>query len=217
MINICFHGIGTPRRELEPGEDRYWISKDLYVRVLEEVAGRDDITISFDDGNTSDIAAGLEGLVQHERTATFFVLAGRLGSAGSLTASDLRALRSHGMAVGTHGMDHVSWRSLTPNRRQRELVHARQIIAEAAGAPVCEAALPLGQYDRAILVDLRSLGYHRIYSSDRQRTNGGAWLQPRFSIRADDTIETVRSTILARPRRLRNMKTTAIGIVKRYR
>jgi peptidoglycan/xylan/chitin deacetylase (PgdA/CDA1 family) len=217
VINICFHGIGTPQRSLEPGEDRYWISKDLYTQVLEEVAERDDIAISFDDGNTSDIALGLPGLLQFERRASFFVLAGRLGRPGSLRASDLDELRRHGMTIGTHGMDHVSWRSLTWAQREREFVHARQIIAEAAGSRVCEAALPLGAYDREVLVNLRRLGYHRVYSSDRRSMNVRAWIQPRFSIRADDTIESIRSTVLAAPPLLRDLKTRAAGVVKRLR
>src|SRR5207249_4098380 len=36
-INICFHGVGTPRRELEPGEDVYWISEDAFRRILDEI------------------------------------------------------------------------------------------------------------------------------------------------------------------------------------
>jgi peptidoglycan/xylan/chitin deacetylase (PgdA/CDA1 family) len=217
MINICFHGIGSPRRSLETDEDAYWISKDLYARVLDEVAPRRDVTLSFDDSNISDIESGLDGLLQHELTATFFIIAGRLGHDGSLTTRDLEELRRHGMKIGTHGMDHVPWRSLTYSQREREFVDARKIIAEAAGAPVCEAALPLGRYDRAVLSTLRSLGYHRVYSSDRRRTNLNAWLQPRFSIRADDTIESIRSTILARPPRLHELKTRAVGVVKRLR
>ena len=217
VINICFHGIGTPQRLLESDEDLYWISKDLYLQVLEEVAGRDDIAISFDDGNTSDIVVGLDGLLQHERNASFFILAGRLGRPGSLTAGDLDELRRYGMTIGTHGMDHVSWRYLTRAQQEREFVHARQIIADAVGAPVCEAALPLGAYDRRVLVHLRRQGYHRVYSSDRRRIKAGAWLQPRFSIRADDTIESIRSTILAAPPLSLNVKNRAAAVVKRLR
>jgi peptidoglycan/xylan/chitin deacetylase (PgdA/CDA1 family) len=217
MINICFHGIGLPRRSLEKDEDAYWISKDLYARVLDEVAQRPDVTLSFDDGNISDIELGLDGLLQHELTATFFIIAGRLGHTGSLAADDLAELRRNGMKIGTHGMDHRSWRSLTYPQRKREFVDARKIIAEAAGAPVCEAALPLGRYDRSVLSNLRGLGYHRVYSSDRRRTTAYAWLQPRFSIRVDDTIESIRSTILGRQPRLRQLKATAIGVVKRFR
>jgi peptidoglycan/xylan/chitin deacetylase (PgdA/CDA1 family) len=217
VINICFHGIGSPQRSLERDEDRYWISKDLYSRILMEVAERRDVAISFDDGNISDIEVGLEGLLQHKLTATFFVLAGRLGHSGSLADSDLEDLLRQGMRIGTHGMDHIYWRSLTPAQQHRELVEARQQISDAARAPVIEAALPHGMYDHGTLSDLRRLGYQHVFSSDRRRTNLDAWLQPRFSIHADDTIESIRSRILAAPSRIHELKTRSVGVIKRLR
>ena len=217
MINICFHGIGSPQRSLERDEDRYWISKDLYSRILMEVAERRDVAISFDDGNISDIEVGLEGLLQHKLTATFFVLAGRLGHGGSLAPRDLEDLLRQGMRIGTHGMDHVFWRSLTPAQQHSELIEARQEISDAARAPVIEAALPHGMYDRGTLSDLRRLGYQRVFSSDRRRAKDGAWLQPRFSVLADDTIESIRSRILVPPSRIHGLKTRSVGVIKRLR
>jgi peptidoglycan/xylan/chitin deacetylase (PgdA/CDA1 family) len=217
VINICFHGIGSPQRSLGWDEDRYWISTDLYSQVLMEVAERRDVAISFDDGNISDIEFGLEGLLRHELTATFFVLAGRLGHGGSLAARDLEDLQRHGMRIGNHGMDHVPWRFLTPAQQHRELIEARQEISYAAGVPVMEAALPHGSYDRRILSNLRLLGYQRVFSSDRRRANREAWLQPRFSIHADDTIESIRSRILAPASRIHELKTRSVGVIKRLR
>lgn len=217
IINICFHGIGRPQRQLEPDEDRYWISRTLFEQVLDEVAGRRDVAISFDDSNVSDIEAGLDGLVARDLTATFFVLAGRLEQVGSLSASDLRELRSNDMRIGSHGMDHVPWRSLPPDGVQRELVTARQMISHAAGAPVDEAALPLGRYDRTVLSHLRRQGYRRVFTSDRRAARKGSWLQPRFSIRADDTIESVRSSVLTAQPAVQRARSTAVGMVKRLR
>jgi len=217
VTNICFHGIGEPRRALEPGEDRYWIPEELYRQVLQEIADRPDISISFDDGNTSDIEIGLGGLLQHGCTATFFVLAGRLDQPGSLSVGDVRKLRDHGMCIGSHGMDHVPWRRLSATEQHREFVEARWAISQAAGAPVRVAALPLGRYDRAVLASLKTLGYQRVYSSDRRRANADGWLQSRFSIRADDTIGSVRSAVLAPQAALQLLKTTGAGLVKRLR
>lgn len=196
MINLCFHGIGVPARDLEPGEAGYWITEDFYARVLDEVAGRDDVRLSFDDGNVSDVAVGLEGLEQHGRTATFFVIAARLDQPGSLSGDDVRALRDRGMAIGSHGMDHVPWRGLSEAAQQRELVEARQVLSQVVGAPVDEAALPLGRYERRTLTRLRQLGYRHVHTSDRQATEPDRWLQHRFSLRADDTLERLRDEVL---------------------
>ena len=209
MINLCFHGIGTPRRELEPGEAHYWIDEDLYAAVLDEVAGRDDVRLSFDDSNVSDLEIGLEGLVRHGLTATFFVIAGRLDHPGSLSAEQVRELRSHGMAIGSHGMDHVPWRSLDQAAQQRELVDARALLAETVGAPVDEAALPRGQYERRTLARLRDLGYAHVHTSDRQTSDPAAWLQHRFSLRSDDTVDGLRREVLS-PQPFRRRLTTRL-------
>jgi peptidoglycan/xylan/chitin deacetylase (PgdA/CDA1 family) len=197
MINVCFHGIGTPQRELEPGEARYWISEDFYEAVLTEVAARKDVRLSFDDGNVSDVEVGLDGLLRHGLSATFFVIAGRLDQPGSLSTDQVRGLWAQGMAIGTHGMDHVPWRSLSDDARQREFVDARQVLARAVGAPVDEAALPLGQYERGTLSRLRQLGYTHVYTSDRHSSEPSAWLQHRFSLRSDDVLDSLRRDVLS--------------------
>lgn len=197
MINLCFHGIGTPQRPLEDGEARYWITEDLYAAVLDEVAGRDDVRLSFDDSNLSDVEVGLEGLLRHGLSATFFVIAGRLDQPGSLSADQVRDLRANGMLIGSHGMDHVSWRSLSPTESRRELVEARELLADVVGGPVEEAALPRGQYGRRTLVRLRELGYSHVHTSDRRRSAPTAWLQHRFSLRSEDTVESLRRDVLA--------------------
>ena len=157
------------------------------------------------------------GSCEHKRTATFFVLAGRLDQSGSLASDDLRELVGQGMRIGSHGMDHLPWPSLSEAGRRREFSEARQRISEAAGSAVDEAALPLGRYDRRTLVALRNLGYARVFSSDRQAVRGDTWLQHRFSLRADDTIDSVRASILTPPPRWRRAQARGKSLVKRLR
>lgn len=216
-INICFHGIGEPARELEVGEACYWITRDQYLTFLDEIVHIPDVRISFDDSNTSDVEVGLSGLVDRGLTATFFALAGRIGARGSLDADQLRTLASRGMTIGTHGMDHRPWPAMDAVERNRELVVAREQIAEIVSAPVDQAALPLGRYNRRLLVDLRTLGYLRVHTSDRRRASSHSWLQPRFSIRRDDTLESLRRTILARPRLHDQLRLSSVGLAKRLR
>jgi peptidoglycan/xylan/chitin deacetylase (PgdA/CDA1 family) len=216
-VNVCFHGIGTPRRRLEPGEAAYWITMDTFRRVLDLVAGQPQVRISFDDGNASDIEIGLPALVERGLSATFFPLAGRLDLPGSLSASEVRDLSSAGMTIGTHGMDHVPWRGLDAESRHRELVVARDRLSEVVGAPVDEAALPLGRYDRRLLGHLRRLGYTRVHTSDRRRSGPGAWLQARYSIRGEDTASSFRDAVLADPSTAHRAERHLVGTLKRIR
>lgn len=198
-INLCFHGIGTIKNEREPGEARYWVTRDRFLSILDEVGGSEQVRLSFDDGNASDIAVGLPALLDRGQTATFFALAGRLTDAASLSPSDLRQLRSAGMEIGSHGWEHIPWRGLTPDESQRELVDARAALTEASGGPIDDAALPLGRYDRRLLGQLRRSGYRTVYTSDRFPARPTAWMQARYSVTADDTAASIRSVIDHKP------------------
>jgi peptidoglycan/xylan/chitin deacetylase (PgdA/CDA1 family) len=213
---ICFHGIGTPRRVLEPDEEPYWISVDAFHRILDAIAGVDGLRVSFDDGNASDVEIGLHALRERGLKASFFVVAGRIGSAGSLDADGLVELARHGMTIGSHGMDHRPWRRLSPEDRERELVQAREMISGVVGRPVSEAALPTGAYDRRLLRDLRRLGYGAVHTSDRRTAKAGAWLQPRFSVVADDTPESVLG-YTRRPSAIGRIGPAVRAVVKRIR
>ena len=214
--NICFHGIGAPGRSIDDDEARYWITADEYLRILDEIATWPATVISFDDGNASDVEIGLPGLLERGLTGTFFVLAGRLDTAGSVTSEQVAGLGAAGMRVGSHGMDHVSWRSMSPDVQRRELVEAREVI-EAIAGDVTEAALPRGQYDRGTLGALRRLGYTAVHTSDRRLATAGAWLQPRFSVTRDDTPQTLVQAALVPPPAHRRAALEAKGLLKRWR
>lgn len=217
VINICFHGIGSPQRELEPGEQLYWVDVDQYLRTLDELTSWPSVGISFDDGNASDVRHGLPALLERGLSAQFFVLAGRLGSPGSLDIDDIHELCGHDMSIGTHGMAHRPWRHMDQVTRDSELVEARKQISTIARMNVSAAACPLGSYDRRLLHDLRGLGYSRVYTSDRRTARASAWLQPRFSVHADDTVQSLRTSILKRPRLSQRIKMTTVGLAKRVR
>lgn len=217
LRGVCFHGVGEPAREMEPGEAGYWIDTDSFRRVLDEVMTWPRVSLSFDDGNASDIEIGLPELIDRGLAATFFPLGGRLDGPGSLRRSDVAELAAAGMPIGTHGMDHRPWRGLTPEDRRRELVEARAMLAEASGRPVVEAACPLGRYDRRVLTELRSLGYERVHTSDRRPARTGAWLQPRFSVHRGETAQSLRATVEAAEARRNRLVRAAVGVVKRVR
>ncbi|GIF13745.1 polysaccharide deacetylase family protein [Actinoplanes teichomyceticus] len=216
-INVLFHGIGAPRRELEPGEDAYWITEDAFAAILDEVATWPGVRLSFDDSNCSDVEIALPALLERGLTAEFFVLAGRLDAPGSLGERDLRTLVGNGMAVGNHGMWHHPWRGMSGATAHEELAEARDRIAAVVARPVTRAACPLGRYDRSTLVALRRLGYTTVFTSDRRPAVAGRWLQPRFSVYRDDTPETVRAAVERSRRVPVRLRNAAAGAVKRWR
>jgi Predicted xylanase/chitin deacetylase len=216
IINLCFHGIGTIAQEREPGESRYWVTEDRFLRILDEVRGNSRVRLSFDDGNRSDMSVALPALRERALRASFFALAGRLDDAASLAPSDLHELRNAGMDIGSHGWSHTPWRGLGEEQAQRELVDARTALAEASSGPIDDAAIPLGRYDHQLLRRLGRIGYRTVYTSDRLPARSSAWLQARYSVTARDTVESIRAVVTHRPG-MRDVRNLAASAVKRIR
>lgn len=212
---LNFHGVGQPGRALEPGEAAYWISADQFHAIVEEIRKAPRrVGITFDDGNASDLEICAPVLADAGLSATIFVLAGRLGQAGSLGPSDLLQLQEMGFAIGTHGHDHRDWRSLDKSGERRELMEAREIIAAACGGPVLEAAIPFGSYNRRVLTMLRRHGYERIYSSDGGPAGDG-WPVPRTSVRADMGPAQIREVLSGQENAFRRLRRRAAMLQKR--
>jgi peptidoglycan/xylan/chitin deacetylase (PgdA/CDA1 family) len=216
IVNLCFHGVGACEREREPGEAGYWMSKDVFLGVLDVVATAANVRLSFDDGNRSDADVVLPALRDRGLGATFFPLAGRLHDPASLGTSDLRELRAEGMSIGSHGWTHTTWRGLSDAEAGREFVEARVALEEASGAKITEAAFPLGSYDRSTLRNLKSAGYRAVYTSDRFPARRSAWMRARYSVTAADTVESVTRIVRRRPG-VREVRNVLASTVKRMR
>lgn len=187
VVNLCFHGIGTPHRELEPDEALYWVGEEQFAELLEVVGREPSLRLTFDDGNASDVELALPALQRAGLTATFFLIAGRIGQRGSVDADAVRELARAGMSIGNHGLRHRPWRSLDEAGEREELIEARAAIAGAAGQSVDEASFPFGEYDRGSLRAVRRAGFRRVYSVDGGPTRSDAWLQSRHTITSAET------------------------------
>lgn len=199
VIGIAFHGIGEPHPGLSDADQAYFIPRDFFLALLDEIAERREVELSFDDGYASDVEIALPALAERSLSARFFPVAGRLGEPGFVDAVGIEALSSAGMMIGSHGMRHRSWRALDSSSMEEELSQARSIIADVAGKSVTTAACPFGAYDRHVLRALRRSGYTKVFTSDRRRAERSAWLQPRYAIKRGDGLQTVRHNILAPP------------------
>ncbi|MFE0028193.1 polysaccharide deacetylase family protein [Amycolatopsis sp. NPDC059021] len=184
-VNLAVHGIGRPARALDPGEDERWVTEEQFEQLLDAVAGRPDVHLSFDDGNSSDVEIALPRLVERGLRAEFFPLAGKLGERGYVDSDGVRELVRAGMTIGSHGWEHHDWRRLDDRRAQRELEKAPRVLGELSGTPVRRFSLPYGAYDRRVLGRLRAAGAIRVYTSDGFPARADSWLQSRTEVRHD--------------------------------
>ncbi len=185
---VNFHGIGAPRRDLEPGEGPFWITTDLFRRLLDRIAEhpqRHRLRITFDDSNASDIEIALPELLARELSASFFVLTARLGQRGSLGPADVSELRACGMRIGSHGARHRDLTALNPQGLADELAQSKAALEAICGAPISGFAIPFGRYNRRVLRMIRQAGFERAFSSDGGDALDGSFMQPRRSIRGD--------------------------------
>jgi peptidoglycan/xylan/chitin deacetylase (PgdA/CDA1 family) len=216
VVNLTVHGIGTPIRQLDPGEDVAWVSVDQFEEVLDAVTGRPDVRVTFDDANASDLEIALPHLLKRGLAAQFFIPAGLLGRPGRLDRDGVRELVAAGMSIGSHGWSHCDWRRLKPGQEHQELVEAHRVLGELVGGPVSEVSVPFGSYDREVLRRLRKAGVSLVYTSDGGPARHDAWLQARTSLRSHLDSAWIRRVLHAPsvPRRARQL---AARTVKRLR
>lgn len=180
---------------MAPGEELVWLDQQQFTSALDAVVGRSDVRITFDDGNASDIEHALPELQRRGLTATFFVVAGRLGVPGFLDEEGVRELAAAGMDIGCHGMRHRPWRRLDERALCEEVVYARRALEQVVDRPVSEAACPFGSYDRRVLRFLRRHGYRRAYTSDAGAARPGDWVQARNTVHPGNAVGVIERVL----------------------
>ena len=127
------------------------MAHDRFVALLDSVAGREDVRITFDDGNASDVEQALRrwSIAAWTRPSS----SSPAGSASRtfLDADGVRELAAAGMGIGCHGMRHRPWRGLGETELREEHVEAKAMLEQIVERPVIEAACPFGSYDRRVL------------------------------------------------------------------
>jgi peptidoglycan/xylan/chitin deacetylase (PgdA/CDA1 family) len=186
---LTFHGLGDgihPRAT--DAERKVWVPVEWFEAIVAALP-REGVVLAFDDGNSSDAELALPILKRLGRTARFFVLAGRVGAPGHLGATEIAALHTAGMTIGSHGLRHRDWRASADTELEAELSGSRRVLEDMLGVPITEAACPFGSYDRRVLHALRHAGYRRVYNSDGGCSSRAAWLAPRTTVHRERPLE----------------------------
>lgn len=185
-LSLTFHGIGSPPTTTPADEIKYWIAESAFIEIIgrlaESVQEHDvQLTVTFDDGNKSDILFGAPVLREHNLKGIFFPCAGRLGQPGYLSNQDLHALIDAGFEIGSHGVDHLPWATLKGEALSQETAGSKEILEAATGCSIHTAALPFGSYNRRALTAARNAGYTQVFSSDPGLSIANSWFVRRFS------------------------------------
>ena len=190
QLNLTFHGLGEIPTGTSADEAAVWLDIDAFEAVLDRIAGRSDVGVTFDDGNRSDYEVALPALLGRGLTATFFVVTFRIGERQYLGGDEVRELAREGMRIGSHGLAHRDWRELSDVELTEELSGSRRELEMLLQTPVSDVSCPFGSYDRRVLAGARAAGYERVFTSDGGWVSSGAWLQARNTLGAGDAPST---------------------------
>ena len=187
---LTLHGLGEPHAAVDEQERQYWWSVSAFVRLLDSIGDRLPstnlkISITFDDGNASDALLALPELAKRNLKASFFVCAGRIGTKHYLDKSMIADLIKSGMHIGSHGMYHRDWCTLSASELGEEISGARRRLQDVSGTSIEIVAIPFGSYNRRVLMRLKQEPWTCIYTSDRGTTCSTARIKARETLHAN--------------------------------
>jgi peptidoglycan/xylan/chitin deacetylase (PgdA/CDA1 family) len=117
------------------------------------------IFLTFDDGYLDNYAAAFPLLKTYGMTATFFIITGRLGQPGRMTASQLMEMSAAGMGIGSHTVSHRPLATLAKWENVVEMERSKACLEDLLGKEVGAVAYPYGSYNDATLAAARDAGY----------------------------------------------------------
>ncbi len=143
--------------------------------------------LTFDDGYRSVYTVAFEELQRYSFPATVYVTSGYCGKLSNwpshrpehstrkmLSATELRELHGHGMAIGAHTVNHHHLAGLPPEQARHEIEASQDQLEQMVGERVRHFAYPFGELNE----DLRSLVANRFDSA--------CGVEFRFATRGDD-------------------------------
>ena len=115
--------------------------------------------VSIDDGDLDAYTTAAPLLEQLGMRGTFFVIAGRDGTKGTMTNVDVQDLAARGHAIGNHTMTHPNLRKLDAAALSQEIEGAQQTLAALLGYRPRTFAYPYGRYDDAAVAAVAQSGF----------------------------------------------------------
>jgi peptidoglycan/xylan/chitin deacetylase (PgdA/CDA1 family) len=150
--------------QLRALHDAGWHTLTMAELLAVLQAGREvpahTFVITIDDGWDDGYRYALPILEANGFRATFFVVAGRIGTdPGALTPDHVRALSAAGNEIGDHTLDHVEVTHLDPAHLHYEIVAAAARIAQLCGTWPIDFAYPFGRVDAQAIAELQADGF----------------------------------------------------------
>ncbi len=184
IVFLMYHELEVPGRSLRHatrGYTRYAVRtqefhqqlqrlKDLGYRGLSvgdalTFPDGNNVAITLDDGNETDLLCAAPLLRKLEFNATFYITVEWLGKPGHLSASQLQEIARSGFEIGCHSMTHASLDDLDNRGLQREIAEAKLQLEQILGKAVEHFSCPGGRYNQRAAETARAVGYRSVATS----------------------------------------------------
>lgn len=123
------------------------------------------VGITFDDGLESDYTFAYPILKEYGFSAVFFVTVNYLGTPGYLSWQQLKDLRSNGMCVGSHTMNHKILTRLSRKEIRYEIIQSKEVLENKLAAKIDMLSIPRGFLNSYIIRTAHEAGYKVVFTS----------------------------------------------------
>jgi len=186
---LMYHSIGNHDNN-EVGAELYSVSVEKFRRQMEWVcalascrvsefnpqtrkpANAQTITITFDDGLLTNYTNALPILKEFGLKAYFFILVGKVGTAGYMNWEQIRELRDAGMIIGSHGMTHRILTELNDAELNYELNESKKILEEKLSRAIDYLSIPRGFCNKKVIDKVKQAGYKAVFTSNLKDNDG---------------------------------------------
>lgn len=168
------------------------VSMETLVAAARAGRERGLVGLTFDDGYLSVLRNALPVLLEHDFTATMFIISGRLGGSNDwdagtgpvwplMTAAQVAEVAGAGMEIGSHTATHARLRGVDDAMLAAETAGSRAALRELFGLPVLGFAYPYGRMDAAARQAVRDAGYDYACSVETPVSSLGIMALPRVT------------------------------------
>ena len=155
--------------------------------------------ILFDDGYESVYLIAFPLMRKYGFKGLVFPIAGYLGKenkwditfgsfnrANHLTVDQVRALSDSGWEIGSHGLTHTPFTSLSDKKLKKELIESKAILEDAINKKIESITPPFSRFNNRIKDFMLETGYKKIYHQYGFNLNSGDVLIPRHTVYSID-------------------------------
>ncbi len=156
-----------------------------------------DVALTFDDGYEDAITFAFPALRRYHDAASFYIITGKIGAQGHLSAAQIRALRAAGMEIGAHTVHHYDLTTLTRDRGAREISGSRTALEHWLGSPVLSFAYPSGRFNATVVAEARAAHVRDAVTTvpGFVRSNSDPLLLPRYRMLHGKGLALFRATL----------------------